>query len=353
MSLPIQIHGSKDKKIVGLHTNEDRNGIIAFTHEINEYTWDRKFVENTTYGADLNQALNLVGGTTENIHNGDDTTYWVPTTVQGSWDYINSTTPEAGTGCILLSSLSTNDRTDIAYSGTTFLMSSFDSVSGQVQFESSFSNHEIGVQMVLSGIPAGNSVNLVDYVDPTVTASYQAFIIPKADLGLDLEELDEMRLVTVKGGGPKPDVRLDSLALISAGGSEGSLTYSATPDAGTEFYIDKIQYNIADNFTGGASYDKWGDIPTLSIGTVQQVISNAEVLLPHNCKQLSDLLDIGYTITTNIDDGANTHLQLTLELEEPLVLKAKDDDSFTMIVNDSLSALLLFRVTIIGRTRVV
>jgi len=154
---------------------------------------------NDDFGAAMNQNV-AFSGTPEGIHDGGDSTLWTAAIVQGTWDFADTTNPQAGTNCVSLTSGSNNDEATFA-DGTETDMGAHTVVTGQVRLETYDAvNNSIFFQFQNNNVDVGNSINLNDFIDTGLLDAYQGFVIPKADFGLSTDTVDEIDISVTRTG---------------------------------------------------------------------------------------------------------------------------------------------------------
>jgi hypothetical protein len=330
---------------------QTRAGTLVFTNAIN----------GTSMNADAS-----AGGTPEIIHNGGDTSAWDTTAVSGTWDFADTTNPQAGSACVSLTSgLNGQSAVFEDSSAGTIDMSSYVSISGQVRLETfDPSRHTITLHFGLAGVTIGDTVLLSDNIDTGLLNSYQAFQLSKSLFGLTSQTIDEFTITVTRSGGSKPTFRLDALQIENTG---GSLIYEAVPNSGTVFRPRSLELVIADNIdsivTGssttyptleGLSYNAMLGVSNLSNGIVVNCVINNVTKLSSTLSNIGDFLLDGFTITDAMSDGTNTFIKLVRFFEKNSVkLKSPTDDLMRFIVNDDLSGLLIFKATLHGEEEVI
>lgn len=336
------LDGKGTNKKAHLHQENGHVGVIAFTDDLRKFSSKITPLVNVTFGTALNQD-GSTGGTPEKIHNGGTSTEWGATAVAGTWNFADAGKTSLTSGSNLDEALFEDSG------GGTVDMSSYSAVSGKIQLDTyNPANESIIFSMGLAGTPAGNTVNLNDYIDTGLIGSEQSFLIPKADLGLGTDTIDELTITLNKAGGPKPTFRFDDLQIEETG---GGIEYCGEPDADTKFYVTQIIFSIADTGTGGTAfaYNQIGAIAALTNGVNLAIFEEGEVAFSITARQNSDLIGAGAALSTTMDDGTDTYYTLVVDLTTPRVLDSRESDKIVATVNDDLSGLLLFNIFIRGK----
>ncbi|KKM20092.1 hypothetical protein LCGC14_1649050, partial [marine sediment metagenome] len=236
----------------------------------------------------------------------------------------------------------------------TSVMNNYVAITGKITLTTwNQTNNSLFLKFGLAGVLVGNQVDLNDFIDTGLLGVQQNFVIPKADLGLSTQTVDEMNIVITRAGGAKPTIDLDDIQLEKSG---GSAVYKATTPKGTIYHIDEIRLAIAGNITGittvtGAtenatvpnlSFDKLLGISTLANGIIFQRVQSGNIAFSVTVNQLGDFLSAGADIVNHISDGINTFVTLLVEFQKPVILNGSKDDFLSFTINDDLSSLLQF-----------
>lgn len=348
MSIKTQIVGGGDKRVAELVTTERGTGQLVYTQPLIESVITGRPFLNPTFGIALNQNVTF-GGTPENINDGGDNAGWTGAAVSGTWDFTDTTDPFSGTAHVSITTANNLDQASFT-DGTETDMSDYTAITGQVNLVSySPLSNDVEVEFLNNGTPVGNIVLLNDYINTGETGSYQGFVIPKDDLGIGGSIVDEMTLTVLRSGGTKPTVYFDVMQIEETG---NPATYVATALPGTTFKVRKIVYQWVDAGTGGAAYayDKIGAVPTLANGINISSIQDGVTIFSSTLRQLSDFTFTGAIVDQVVDDGVNTMVTLGLNTfgDDGALLDSRQDDSFSITINDDLSGLIEFRALIQG-----
>jgi len=343
-----KIVGSNDARSVHSHTREGDTGLLVFTdvHIRGEITAVPFF--NPTYGADLNQIVTFAG-TPEGIHNGGDAALWTAAAGSGTWNFADTTAPQAGLNHI---SITGADDLDFATfsDATETNMANYTAITGQVRLEAyNGALNTVLIKMRNNGSDVGVAVNLNNYITTSQLGVYQSIVIPKADLGLNGDTIDEMVITLTRSGGAKPIVYFDEIQIEETG---DSLRYTVVPAAGTVLHVTQVVFTVADTGTAGAAYayNKIGAISTLANGIVFNAVSVGENLFSSTIKQNSDFLNAAGEISNKIDDGVNTFYTVNVDVgaAQTVRLDSREEDSLSVVINDDLSGLDLFTAVAVG-----
>lgn len=288
------------------------------------------------------------GGTPENIHDGEDTSYWTASALSGTWDFSSATQANDGTQSIDATGTVNNDEA-LFEDGTSISMSTYTSLGGAVYITSwpGTGTKEVEIEARLNGVVVGNSVNLSSYVTTGTQNVWQTFTIPKADMGLTSDTVDELVIRTIDiGGGEPPNYFLDSLLWNEAAGGTAT-EYAVRAQQGTNRFATGFSIFMADTVTEAAAtaYDTILGVPALSNGILFTRQSGQRILFSSPLRQLSDFIQSygGGTFTTG-GDGTNRWIKIESAFDPPIRLR--EDDYMSMVVRDDLSGLLVLRASL-------
>ncbi len=294
---------------------------------------------NENFGLDMNQN-GAVGGIPRIIHDGGDTAAFTATATTGTWDFTSG-------GVITQAAGENNDiATFTTVSGVN--TADYSSITGKI----TLGIYTDPLHNLLLGV-AGNSVdigtvNLNNYINTGLIGTEQTFLVPRNDLGLSDQVVDEVDILIARSGGAKPTFTLDDLQFESTEGS--SKPFVARPPRGTKFHVTKFIISIADNYTGGSSYDKFGDLNSLSIGVNFITTSGGKFTFSTSIHQFSDIYQIGFKTDVELDDGVNTFTSMVYDIDptNPIVLDEYEGDNMLITINDDLTGLLFLRAFVQG-----
>ncbi len=269
---------------------------------------------------------------------------WPGTAIAGGWNFTTD-----------ISIVAANNNDEAQFDNPhTSVMNNYVAITGKITLTTwNQTNNSLFLKFGLAGVLVGNQVDLNDFIDTGLLGVQQNFVIPKADLGLSTQTVDEMNIVITRAGGAKPTIDLDDIQLEKSG---GSAVYKATTPKGTIYHIDEIRLAIAGNITGittvtGAtenatvpnlSFDKLLGISTLANGIIFQRVQSGNIAFSVTVNQLGDFLSAGADIVNHISDGINTFVTLLVEFQKPVILNGSKDDFLSFTINDDLSSLLQF-----------
>lgn len=306
---------------------------------------------NDDFGIAMNQNVSF-SGSPELVHDGTDNAGWTGSAVSGTWDFSDTTNPQAGANCVSLTSGVNNDEA-LFSDGTTTDMSGFTALTGQFRLDTyNSANNSVLISFSLAGAPVGNSININDFINAGILDVYQGFAIPKSEFGLTTQTVDEMNMVLVRSGGPQPTFRFDVLQWEQTG---NPVIFTSSTPKRTRFHVTEIRLGLADNITGivtgstttyptmlGLAYDALLGVSTLSNGITFSRVQSGKTVFAITLKQLGDFLSSGSNIVNAISDGTNTFITLQVTFPEAVILDGNAGDFLSFTINDNLSGLLQF-----------
>ena len=340
MTIETRIVGDGHKASAEVYPTAKGNALLVATIPVFESLIAGQYLVNPTFGNAMNQAIAFTG-TPELIHDGGDATGWTGTGVSGTWDFAAAGVGVSGGAAVTITNANNLNTASFA-DATETVMSGYTAITGMINLITySAANNDIVMQFHNNGLPVGNSIDLNDYITPTLLGSYQGFVIPKADLGLNGTTVDEFTIIMTKSSGPKPTVYFDNLQIEESG---DPAVFTLKPRKGSNLHVNSLIFSWADVGTGGTAYayNKIGAISSLANGmNVNLTGSDVSGIV----KNLGDFLCQSGQVTNHVDDGTNTFVTMKFDFkddETPIILKEGDKRTITVTINDDLSGLLLF-----------
>jgi len=355
MALYNYIKDPNNGKMVNVIEKDGYNGLYVITNELKEYRNKSVLFTNPTYGSDM--AQNFAGvASTENVHNGEDNTYWAATTIVGNpsdFDFNSDTYAYTGTYSIDCTKAEEGDSFQLA-NDTEILPSAYDSFVGWIYITGNWNNIGDGVEVILYNTNLGiqvsnNSVNISDYINGTTTNIWQRFNIPLSDFGLVSNNYDSMRFtITAQDGAP--NFYLDDLKLLDL--LDDPAIFSISPPRDKWWHIQGFGLGIAATYDSTLADSSLPKIPykgllgqTLTNGITYQRQEEGEILYSFVMNNLMDILQQYNTrITSQGTDGTYTWIKIDMDFRFPFILKSENEDYISFNVADDLSGLEYFRV---------
>lgn len=273
---------------------------------------------------------------------------WVGAATTGTWDFATG-------NVITQAAANNNDQADItANAADQSLASDFTALTGAINLNTYTEvNHNIQIQMTLSGVAVGSSILLNDFID-TGDFGAQQFSIPIGDLVATDQLMNGIRIIVLRTGGAKPAFTLDDVRLEFSG---TPLVFEVALNKEERFHISELVFTYADallsektglldateTFTNNfLSYDAILGVSALTNGFVINRTKKGKTLFSANIKTLGGHISAGATIGELITDNANTFLTLRVIFPDPLILTGEIDDTLTITINDKMDGLLQF-----------
>lgn len=333
---------------------EEENALVVAIRPLKVFENKIKFFVNPDYGYNMNIAAGF-SGTPEGIHNGTDSAYWTASAIVGDW--VFNGTDQAHTGTKSIDATATDDSNVAQITrGSVIDLTNKSSITGWI-YISSWDDKDIkGVDVfgwnTATGLMVGDVINLKDYIDIGLVDSWQKFAVSLSCMELVNETIDAIRIKTVDvGAGNAPRYYLDDIQIEETG---GCVEFSVKPDSSSWlhvnnysiFMVDACSSVLADATMPYFSYDKFLDVPSLSVGILYRRFVSEKITLSFPFKNLGEILMFpGATIEDCGSDGTNTFLKIFVDLKEPIVLKSENADKISFVVSDDLSPLLKFVIS--------
>ena len=333
---------------------EEENALVVATRSLKVFENKIKFFVNPGYGYNMNVAAGF-SGTPEYIHNGTDSVYWTASAIVGDWVFNSTDQAHTGTKSIDATATDDSDVAQITRSSVINLTNKA-AITGWI-YISSWDDKDIKrVDMfgwnTVTGLMVGGVVNLKDYIDIGLIGVWQKFVVSLSDMFLLGEIIDAIRIKTVDiGAGNVPHYYLDDIQIEETG---GCVEFSIKPNSGSWLHVNNYSIFMADACSSVLadatmpyfSYDKFLDVPSLSVGILYRRFVSEKVTLSFPFKNLGEILMFpGATIEDYGSDGTNTFLKMFVDLKEPIILKSENADKISFVISDDLSSLLKFVIS--------
>lgn len=354
MSIPVELQAAMQNngllKLQGYNPKHEGllgdAGLVVYNEpRYRRITTTRPFF-NGAFGDDLAQD-GAVGGATEDIHDGGDTVAWTPSIISGTWDFADTTSPDTGTNHISITSANDNDQANFD-TGSPVSGTSYSTLRLRVNLQTyNSANNTIMIVFNNGGTQQGISIDIEDYINPSLIGSYQTASIPLSDLEIDGSTIDGCSILIGRTGGSRPTIYFDEIALRGTGG----IIFELAPDTGTTFFVQELKFIFIDNVTGstGKVYNTILGT-TLTDGLTINRTTFGQTTVGRSINDICDFTKFGGNIsdTSFIDDGTNTMLAFSILFEgETQMLDDDKNDTISITINDDLSGLL--KATCYGR----
>jgi len=264
---------------------------------------------------------------------------WPGTAVQGTWNFADG-------GKFTITSANNNDEATFTVD-TAHIWNAdpFKAFTGTVDLDIyNPINNTIVLEFGLDGVLVGNSVDIDDFID-TGNFGSQAFVIPKANLGLTTQNFNSMRLTILRTAGTKPTIKFDDFQWENSG---VPAVFKATTPLGTRFHVTELRIRIEDNIAStladgtlqGLDPSTLLGVSALTNGLIFSRVSKGKTLFSVDIKDLGDFLATGSNIVNAVALNTKTLVTLLVEFPEAIVLEGGESENFlSFTVNDDLSGL--------------
>jgi hypothetical protein len=323
---------------------DDPHGLHVLTTDYREYNGAAFPLVDSDGNAEMAGDWSA-SGTPDNVYVDDPTTNWTNNTLSGTWDFASTAiTPQGGTECI--DATGTVDGSMAQIERTSDLdMSGYTSVSGYIYLTSFNTNrHSITLSLGNSDVIQGNSVNIDDYIDTGLLNSWQAFTIPKEDMGILDQDIDQVNITTNSSSGQPPDYYLDTINIEQSGGQ----LFSVAIPKGLTFELFSINYMFQDNITQLEPNQIMG-VSKLTNGIVIRTEVGGRATFGAGVRSFAELLAAGAQLDSTIIGATESCANFVALSPAFTRLKGVDNDRFSFFLSDDLSGLTSFRAILRGR----
>ena len=298
-------------------------GLVAYTDKLHDFAVEVHPFLNDQFGTAMNQDVSFSGTPELIFDGGSGGTEWAATANAGTWDFADS-------GKVTITNANNLDSATWDDAGTVD-MADMSAITGKIDLDTyNTINNGIIMQFGLAGVLVGTPINLNDYIDAG-NFNEQSFVIPKADLGVAEEVVDEVTITMLRSGGTRPVVKFDDLQINEVG---DPAVFSVSLDSDEFLCITELIISIAAAETGitavsGAtenatvpnlSYNKFMSLDELTNGLIFVRTRKGAIGFAISLRSVGDFMGGGAVITNHISDGTNTFitLKVTTFLERKL-----------------------------------
>jgi len=298
MSASVRIQGGSDKAVADLHThNGQPRGLVVYNDNLNNYTYDVKYLTNPTYGRNVNQDPTALTPTSVTIHDGGDTAAWTPTNLSGSgFDFAGTTQVFAGTRSIDATASSNNNIASfsVGFSINPALIS-FLRMRIYIESWDGRGTKDVQVQWADASTLTGAAVNLSDYIDTTLTGTWQLVDIPISDFQITTATVNELRIQTLATGpGQAPDYHLDNIEYLAVSGSVDAFEFRWDPEYGDTYYVLEFKMTALTSGKTTVDTDEFFGITALTNGIELVLRDEKTIYAALDARTTFDLLSWGH-----------------------------------------------------------
>jgi len=339
--------------------------LVVATRPLKTFEPRTQFFVSDTYGRDMNKNA-AFGGTPILIHDGTDngTDFNFAETGTTKWTEDSTDRFHAGSKSLKCDNSPTGSYaqfTNPTGPGDDITLSDYVGLTMWINVDKEWqAGDSVTIQAVLDGSLVGNVLKLEDYFDWSIHDVWHFVFIPYADIAT--ATVDAFRLTqSAKEGGLAPTFYIDEWQIEQTG---TPVEYSVKPNKGCWFHAKSYQTTFVDAFTGlvttadgteshgfpGLSYNKLLGMTTTE-GYVYSRYRDGELISGSawQINTLADLLNIpNSTISNSISDGTNTLITVSAQQPDELILKSEENDELRITIRDDFSALLQFRICVMG-----
>lgn len=326
----------------------EKNALVVATRPLKTFENKIKFFSHPDHGYNMNIACGF-SGTPVPIHNGTDNVYWTGSAVVGTWVFNSAAQAHAGAKSVDATATVNNDIAQFTKAAVIDL-TGYAAITGWIYLDSWDDQGTKGIEIygwdVGTSSLVGIEVNLKDYININLTDSWQKFVVSLDNLDLVGETIDAIRVKTRDVGvGDSPNYYLDDIQIEE---NSDSVEFAIKPGPNKWLYVNTYSIFIADAYASTLadatmpflSYDKLLGVASLENGILYQRVVGGKILLSFPFRNLGEILLFpGADLLNYGGDGTNAFLKILVDLYEPIVLKAEDEDEISFQVFDNLTGL--------------
>ena len=338
----------------------DCDALIVTTVPLRTYDNSLQFFANDDYGANMNIDV-VASGTPVKVYNADDA-LWTATDIVGggkttfaSGDQDHTT---GGGDSLKVDNAPVDDVYQLD-KGSDLNCTLYSSITLWVYVDKDWKALDVvdfyGWDTGL-GSQIGDAVDLSNYFNFLDYDIWQKLVIPLTDMGAlsASTTLDALRVRQAAKEGKAPKYYLDDIQFEEVG-TVTPVEFCVEPDKGTWLHIESMQIIMADAYSPVLENSTMPKIPynallgvaKLDSGITYRRIENGEVRNSSSIKQFLDMLSFSNSEVSGYgSDGTNTWVTIHITFNEPIILKAENEDRLCLIVNDDLSGLLELKVAV-------
>lgn len=327
---------------------DGKTSLIVSTRPLKTFENKIVFFSHPDYGYNMNIACGF-SGTPVPIHNGTDNVYWTGSVVVGTWVFNSAAQAHAGAKSVDATATVNNSIAQFT-KAVAIDLTGYAAITGWIYLDSWDDQGTKGIQIygwdVGTSLQVGVTVDLRDYINIGLTDSWQKFAVSLDNLDLVGETIDAIRVKTIDvGPGDAPDYYLDDIQIEE---NADPVEFTIKPDFGKWLYINTYSIFIADAYVSTLadatipflSYDKLLGVTSLENGILYKRVINGETPLSFPFRNLGEILLFpGASVLNCGGDATNAFLKILVDLREPIVLKAENEDEISFTVSDNLTGL--------------
>jgi len=357
MTLKVHISDPKTGIKAEVVNGEEENALVVATRPLKTYENKVLAFFNSEYGVDINQN-GASGGTPEKVHNGIDDVLWTASDIigGGKTTFSIAERPHTGTFSIKVDNSPVGDVFQFLR-GSDLDVNNYVSLTIWIEVDKDWKDGddiEIYGWDTGTGLQVGDAVSLQNYFSFNQFDDYHQIKIPLTDMGMlaTYTALDALRVRIVSAEGKSPKFFLDDIQFEQTG---TPIEFTVAPSQGTWLHIQNMLISVADETDGtlasgtmpNLAYDKILGEATLISGIRWAKVINGEIKSSFVIKKLMDVMELPSASIVNFgDDGTDVWFTMNFQFTEPLILKSRDNDHLSLVINDDLTGLKHLRATI-------
>lgn len=351
MSINSYIIGKSGQHVDTVESDGYR-GLCVISNDLKKFKNRSVFFTNPTYGSNMNNDFSAVVSS-ENLHNGNDNTYWTATSIKGKFNFSSTDRSHNGTQSIDCTEAKLGDSFQLEDEAELHSSGDYDRFIGWIYVESGWVNRDTAVYVTLYNTNLGvqvseNEVNLDNYVNGSNTGTWQRFNIPHNEFGTLSDNYNAMR-IAFSTSGSEPDFYLDDLVMEDLGGTINR--FKIQPPNGTWWHVNGFGLVIVSNYSSTLADSSMPNIPYNGLlgvpilnGIQYQRQEDGESEFAFTMNHLVEILNqYDAYISSSGSDGSYTWIKIDMNFKEPFVLKSELEDFISFDFSDDLTDFQYFK----------
>lgn len=331
-------------------------GLKVFTDVLHERTTQFKPVVNPDFGIEM--AIDAAfSGTPDAVHNGIDSVLWTGTELVGNKTTFDSTDQAfAGTRSVKTDNAAIGDVYQFD-KGSDLTIADYSAISMKIYVDKDWTvNDEVQLYFWDTGTSTqiSDAVNLSERFEFSTFDEWQSIAIEFSEFTFSGTTFDAIRIEQTAKAGKAPKYYLDVIQIEESSGSE---VFSVEPESNTKLFVtelaltfvDALDTTLTDNSMSNLSYNKVLGLTTLANGVLFRTVKDEVTTFSFTFRQLGDALRFGGSLQSEICDGTNTLITISIPFAAPTLLDSRDRDRIDVVISDDLSGLLSFTAVAIGQ----
>lgn len=349
--------------------------LIVSTRPLKEYGNLTTFFFNPNLGIDMDVNGSLGGdpsgagiSTIEDIYNGGDDSFWIPSAISGvKWipSSIDQNHTSGGSFSLKYDNGAVGDIFQFTHSTGDINLVNFQSLNFWIYIDQ---NWGVGDSFSIYGwnndlsVMIGVKAAIEDYANVLITGTWQKASIPLSIMNLSGQTVDSFRIEGETKSGAYPTFYIDDIELegiLEGGEALGPQVFTVQPPQEQWWHVQELNISIAAPITLASNTLPNGTVPyldytkflglDLEIPFTYQRTSSERIVFSTQVATIGDLLSFPNAIVNLYGDESTTFLQCKIKNNAPTILKGENDDLLRIIISEDISLLDRARVSIGGR----